>query len=164
MIGHLLSDAEFWVLLAVAIFLIVVWKPIRRNVVTTLDGRALRIREELGAAANLREEAQQALAAYQRRQQEAATEAAQIVSHAKQEAERIAAQSMRDLEDALRRRQILAQERIAQEEAKALAEIRAIAVDVAISAARQVITASLDERRGSALIDNAIAELPRQLH
>ena len=39
MIEHLLSDAEFWVLLAVAIFIIVVWKPIRRNVVSTLDGR-----------------------------------------------------------------------------------------------------------------------------
>jgi F-type H+-transporting ATPase subunit b len=60
-------------------------------------------------------------------------------------------------------RQALAQERIAQEEAKAVAEIRAIAVDVAISAARQVITASLDEKRGAKLIDNAIAELPRQL-
>jgi F-type H+-transporting ATPase subunit b len=162
--AHLFADAEFWVLLAVAIFLIVVWKPVRRSMVTTLDGRALRIREELGAAANLREEAQQALAAYQRRQQEAAAEAAQIVSHAKEEAERIAAQSMRDLEEALRRRQALAQERIAQEEAKALAEIRAIAVDVAISAARQVIAASLDEKRGAALIDDAIAELPRQLH
>jgi F-type H+-transporting ATPase subunit b len=162
--AHLFADAEFWVLLAVAIFLIVVWKPVRRSVVSTLDGRALRIREELGAAANLREEAQQALAAYQRRQQEAAAEAAQIVSHAKEEAERIAAQSMRDLEDALKRRQALAEERIAQEQAKALAEIRGIAVDVAISAARQVIAASLDEKRGAALIDDAIAELPRQLH
>ncbi len=162
--AHLFADAEFWVLLAVAIFIIVVWKPVRRSVVGALDGRALRIREELGAAANLREEAQQALAAYQRRQQEAAADAAQIVSHAKEEAERIAAQSLRDLEEALRRRQGLAQERIAQEEAKALAEIRGIAVDLAISAARQVITASLDEKRGAALIDNAIAELPRQLH
>jgi F-type H+-transporting ATPase subunit b len=58
----------------------------------------------------------------------------------------------------------LAQERIAQEEAKAVAEIRTIAVDVAISASRQVIAASLDERRGAALIDDAIAALPRQLH
>jgi F-type H+-transporting ATPase subunit b len=58
----------------------------------------------------------------------------------------------------------LAQERIAQEEAKAIAEIRAIAVDVAIVASRQVIAASLDERRGAALIDDAIAALPRQLH
>jgi F-type H+-transporting ATPase subunit b len=162
--AHLFADAEFWVLLAVAIFLIVVWKPVRRSVVTTLDGRALRIREELGAAANLREEAQQALAAYQRQQQSAKAEAEAIVAHAQEEAERIAARSLRELEETLHRRQVLAQERIAQEEAKALAEIRAIAADVAISAARQVITAALDEKRGAVLIDNAIAELPRQLH
>jgi F0F1-type ATP synthase membrane subunit b/b' len=57
----------------------------------------------------------------------------------------------------------LAEERIAQEEAKALSEIRAVTVDIAISAARQVITAELDENRGAALIDTAIADLPGQL-
>ena len=162
--AHLFSDPEFYVLLAVAIFLVVVWKPIRRTVVGALDSRAQRIRQELEAARNLRDEAQQALAAYQRRQQEGAAEAQAIISHAKEEAERIAAQSLRDLENTLNRRQQLAQERIAQEEAKAVAEIRTIAVDVAISASRQVIAAWLDERRGAALIDDAIAALPRQLH
>jgi F-type H+-transporting ATPase subunit b len=160
----LLGEAEFWVLLAVAVFFVVVWKPGSRAILGMLDARATRIRDELEAARNLREEAQQALAAYQKRQQEGAAEAEAIISHAKEEAERIAAQSLRDLEEALRRRQLLAQERIAQEEAKALAEIRAVAVDVAISAAREVIAASLDEQRGAALIDDAIAALPRQLH
>jgi F-type H+-transporting ATPase subunit b len=47
---------------------------------------------------------------------------------------------------------------------KAIAEIRGIAIDVAIAASRQVIAASLDEQRGAALIDDAIAALPRQLH
>jgi F-type H+-transporting ATPase subunit b len=162
--SDLFSNPEFWVLIAVVIFLVAVWKPARRTVLGMLDARALRIREELDGAAKLRDEAQQALAAYQRRQKEAAAEAELIVSHANEEAERIAAQSLLDLEEALRRRQLLAQERIAHEEAKALAEIRAIAIDVAISAARQVIAASLDERRGAALIDHAISELPRQLH
>jgi F-type H+-transporting ATPase subunit b len=160
----ILGDAEFWVLLAVAVFFVVVWKPARRWIIGMLDGRAQRIREELEAAAKLRDEAQQALADYQRRQREAVAEAEQIVRHAKEEAERIASQSLRDLEESLRRRELLAQERIAQEQAKALIEIRAIAVDVAISAARQVIAASLDKKRGAALIDEAIAALPRQLH
>jgi F-type H+-transporting ATPase subunit b len=162
--GHLFRDPEFYVLLAVVIFLVVVWKPMRRAIVGALDSRAGRIRQELDAARNLRDEAQQALAAYQRQQQEGAAEAHAIITHAKEEAERIAAQSLRDLETTLSRRQQLAQERIVQEEAKAIAEIRAIAVDVAIAASRQVIAASLDERRGAALIDNAIAVLPRQLH
>jgi F-type H+-transporting ATPase subunit b len=162
--AHLLSDPEVWVLLAVVIFIVAVWKSARRAIVGGLDSRAERIQHELEAANNLREEAQRALAAYQRRQQEGAAEAQAIITHAKEEAERIAAQSLRDLEEMLHRRQLLAEQRIAQEEAKALAEIRAIAVEIAMSAARQVITASLDERRGAALIDDAIAALPRQLH
>jgi F-type H+-transporting ATPase subunit b len=162
--AHLFSDPEFYVLLAVAIFLVVVWKPVRRAVVGALDSRAERIRQELDAARNLRNEAQQALAAYQRQQQQGAAEAQAIITHAKEEAERIAAQSLRDLENALGRRQQSAQERITQEEAKAIAEIRSIAVDVAITASRQVIAAWLDESRGAVLIDDAIAALPRQLH
>jgi F-type H+-transporting ATPase subunit b len=161
---HILSEGEFWVLVAVALFLVLVWKRAKLWIVGALDARAERIRQELEAARNLRQEAQQALAAYQRQQQEGAAEAQAIVAHAKQEAERIAAQSLRDLEENLRRRQQLAQERIAQEEAKAVAEIRAIAVDVAIAASREVIAASLDARRGAVLIDDAITALPRQLH
>jgi F-type H+-transporting ATPase subunit b len=160
---HLLSDPEFWVLLAVVVFVVGVWKPARRAILGALDARAVRIRDELETARRLREEAQQALATYQKQQREAAAEADAIISHAKAEAERIAAQAAHNLEEALERRRRLAEERIAQEEAKALAEIRAVTVDVAISAARQVIVAELDEQRGAALIDAAIVALPQQL-
>jgi F-type H+-transporting ATPase subunit b len=161
---HLFGEPEFWVLLAVVAFVIGVWKPARRAVLGRLDARAVRIRDELETARRLREEAQQALAAYQKQQREAAAEAEAIIAHAKEEAERIAGQAAHNLEETLERRRRLAEERIGQEEAKALSEIRAITVDVAISAARQVIVAELDEKRGAALIDAAIAALPQQLH
>jgi len=161
---HLFAEPEVWVLLAVVVFLIGVWKPARKIFLGGLDARAARIRDELESARRLREESQEALASYQKQQREVGAEAEVILAHARAEAERIAAQAARNLEETLERRQRLATERIAQEEAKALAEIRAITVDVAISAARQVIVAELDERRGAALIDAAIAELPQQLH
>ena len=161
---HLFAEPEFWVLLAVVLFVVGVWKPARQWIIGTLDARATRIRDELDAARRLREEAQQLLAANQKREAEAAAEAEAIIAHARAEAERVAAQAARDLEQTLERRQRLAEERIAQEQAKALAEIRAVAVDVAISAARQVITAELDQTRGAAMIDAAIQALPQQLH
>jgi len=159
----LFEDPEFWVVLAVLIFVVGVWKPARRAILGGLDARAIRIRDELAAAQRLREEAERALAAYQQQQRQAAAEAEAILAHAREEAERVAAQAARNLEETLARRQRLAEERIAQEEAKAIAEIRAVTVDVAISAARQVIIADLDEKRGAALIDAAIAALPQQL-
>ena len=161
--GHLFADPEFWVFVAFVVLVAGLWVPLRRMLLAGLDSRADRIRDELDQARSLREEAQRALALYQDKQREAASEAQQIIAHAKAEAERIAAQSARDLEQSLDRRRRLAEERIAQEEAKALAEIRATAVDVAIAAARQVIRSELDEKRGAALIDQAIAALPQQL-
>jgi F-type H+-transporting ATPase subunit b len=161
---HLFAEPEVWVLLAVVVFVIGVWKPARRVILGRLDARAVRIRDELETARRLRDEAQEALAGYQKQQREAAAEAEAIIAHAKAEAERIAAQAARNLEETLERRRWLAEERIAQEEAKALAEIRGVTVDVAIAAARQVIIAELDEQRGAALIDAAITALPQQLH
>jgi F-type H+-transporting ATPase subunit b len=161
---HLFTEPEFWVLLAVVLFVVGVWKPARQWIIGALDARAMRIRDELDAARRLREEAQQLLAANLKREAEAAAEAEAIIAHARAEAERVAAQVAHDLEQTLERRQRLAEERIAQEQAKALAEIRAVAVDVAISAARQVITAELDQTRGAAMIDAAIQALPQQLH
>jgi F-type H+-transporting ATPase subunit b len=160
---HLLADAEFWVLLAVVIFAVAVWKPMRNAILGGLDARSARIRTELDEARKLRDEAERLLAEYRAKEREAAADAQAIVAHAREEAERIAAQSARDLETALARRTRLAEERIAQAETKALEEIRAVAVDAAINAARRVIVSEMDEARGGAMLDAAIAALPQRL-
>jgi F-type H+-transporting ATPase subunit b len=160
---HLLADPEFWVLIAVVVFIALVWKPATRSILGMLDQRSTRIRGELEEARTLREEAEQLLAEYKRKETEAAAEAQTILAHAQEEAERIAAHAAGELRQALERRQRLAEERITQAEAKAVDEIRAVAVDVAVAAAREVIASEIDETRGGALIDSAIAALPQRL-
>ena len=61
---HLFAEPEVWILLAVVVFAIGVWKPARRAILGGLDARTVRIRDELEAARRLREEAQEALARY----------------------------------------------------------------------------------------------------
>jgi F-type H+-transporting ATPase subunit b len=158
-----LHEAEFWVLVAAVIFVVAVGRKVGPMITGGLDARAARIRIELDEARRLREEAERLVAEYRAKQQEGAADAEAIVAHAKAEAERIAAQSARDLEQALERRQRLAEERIAQAEAKALDEVRAAAIDVAIAAARDVIAAQINEQRGAALLDAAIVALPERL-
>jgi F-type H+-transporting ATPase subunit b len=158
-----LHEAEFWVLVAAVIFVAAVGKKVARAVTGGLDARSARIRGELDEARRLREEAEKLVAEYRAKEKEAKADAEAIVAHAKEEAERIAAQAARDLEQALERRQRMAEERIAQAEAKALDEVRAVAIDVAIAAAREVIVAEIDEKRGNTLIDEAIVALPQRL-
>lgn len=157
-----LRDPEFWILVSALVLFASLWKPLKRSLLGALDARAQRIRSELEEAKKIREEAQRMLAEYREKERQAESEAKAIIDHARAEAERIALQSAEDLEAALKRRRRLAEERLAQAEARAVGEIRALAIDLAIAAAKEAITRNLDEARGSALIDNAIAELSRQ--
>lgn len=163
-LDRLLHDPEFYVLCAFIIAVVLVWRKARDAIAGALDERAAKIKAELDEARRLRDEAEGMLAEYQRKQRDALKEAEAIIARAKDEAERVAAQGRRDLEAAIDRRRKMAEEKIAQAEAKAVAEIRAAAVDVAVVATRQILRRQLDQRRGAELIDQAIAELPQRLH
>ncbi len=67
---HLFADPEFWVLVAAAIFVAVVWKPAKKSLIGSLDERAARIRAELDEAKKLHDEAEQLLAQYQQKGRE----------------------------------------------------------------------------------------------
>lgn len=155
---------EVLLIFALLVLAALVWKPAKRAILGGLDSRAERIRNEIDEAARLREEAQAALANFKRRQRDAMSEADAIIEHAKEDAKRLRANAAAELEDALARREALAMERIAQAEQAAAAEVRNIAVDVALAAARQVIATQLDPARASGMIDAAIEDLPRRLH
>ncbi len=160
----LLSEAEFWVLIAFVIAMaIVVWKA-RGAMLGMLDRRAEKIKAELDEARRLAEEAQKALAQHQLRQRDALKEAEAIVAQARAEAERAAQEGRKDLAAALERRKRLAAEKLVLEEQKALNEVRAVAVDVAVAAVRRILAEDLDAQHRAALVDQAIAALPETLH
>jgi F-type H+-transporting ATPase subunit b len=161
---ELFHDPEFWVLVAFLIVVIGGFIKVGPSIGKSLDDRAERIKTELDEAQRLREDAERTLAEYQRKQRDALKEAEDIIAHAKSEAERIGIQAGLDLDAMLERRTKQAEEKIAQEEAKAIADVRNTAIDVAIAAARQIIVEQMDAKTGGALIDNAIAALPQQLH
>ncbi len=158
------ESAEFWVAVAFVIFVALTARPIWRAATGALDGRADRIRDHLAAAQSLREEAQATLADYKRKQRDAAKEAQAIIDHARDEAARLSAQGKKDLEQTLARRQQLAVDRIAQAEAAAVKDVRAMAVEVAIAAAGKVLEKQLVGEAGVRLVDEAIKELPKKLH
>ncbi|MBI2978831.1 MAG: F0F1 ATP synthase subunit B [Rhodospirillales bacterium] len=158
------DDPTFWVLVAFVIFVAAFAKPIMRAIAGGLDKRADKIRADLDEAEKLREEAQDLLAAYQRKQRDAAKEAEAIVAHARDESERIAAQGKERIEASLARREQLALDRIGRAEAQALADVRAHAIDVAIEATRSYLANRLKGPHAEKLLESAIKELPKKLN
>ncbi|SCA57367.1 ATP synthase subunit b [Candidatus Terasakiella magnetica] len=161
--GGMLHDPTFWVALAFIVLMVLIAKPVSRMLATALDDRADTIKAQLDEAEKLREEAQELLASYKRKQQEAEEEAAKILQRAKEEAARLEAKSKTDLENALKRREAAAEARIAQAEATAIAEVQALATNVAVSAAEKLMADSIDATQANAMIDDAIAQLSGQL-
>ncbi|HLJ22298.1 MAG TPA: F0F1 ATP synthase subunit B [Stellaceae bacterium] len=165
MLREIFHDPELAVAIAFVIAIVVVSKKVWQSLAGLLDERAAKIKAELDEAQKLKDDAQKTLGQFQRRQRDALQEAEAIVAHAREDAVRFAERAKRDLAAVIERRQRLAQEKIALAEAKALAEVRNTAVDVAIGAARQVIAERLlAGAQGQVLVDQAIAELPQRLN
>lgn len=158
------ADAAFWVGVSFIMVVALAFRPVSRALGAGLDARAAKIKARLDEAHKLREDAQELLATYQRKQRDAMKEAEDIIAHAKSEAERLSAQAAKDLETVLKRREQQAMDRIAQAEAQAMKEVQNLAVDVAINAARQVMAASITADQAAALVETAIQDLPKKLH
>jgi len=159
------DNPEFWVLVGfVLVVALLLWKGVPGMVGKMLDQRAAAIAAELAEARRLREEAAALLADYKKRAAGAEAEAQTIVTEARAEAARFAEDARANLSAQIARRAQTAQDKIAQAEAAALAEIRGLAADAAIKAAQKLIAARMDENRAGALIADSIKHVGEKLN
>ena len=153
-------EAEAWVAVAFVLFLgILVYVGAHRRVIAGIDQRQARIKAELEEARRLREEAQALLVEYQRKRHEADREAEAIIATANAEAERLAAEGKTRLEDFVARRTKMAETKIAQAEAQALADVRSSAADAAVAAAEKILSTTAKGKIGDDLLARGIADL-----
>ena len=153
-------EAEAWVAVAFVLFLgILVYVGAHRRVIDGIDQRQARIKAELEEARRLREEAQALLVEYQRKRHDADREAEAIIATANAEAERLAAEGKARLEDFVVRRTKMAETKIAQAEAQALADVRSSAADAAVAAAEKILSTTAKGKIGDDLLARGIADL-----
>jgi F-type H+-transporting ATPase subunit b len=161
---ELLAEPETWVAVAFVIFIgILIWLGVPNMAVNWLDGRSARIKAELDEARRLRKEAEAVLAQYRRKQKEAEQEVEAIIRNARGEAERLAAEARTKVEDFVARRTRMAETRIAQAEAQALADVRSAAADAAVAAAEKVLVETTRGAEGEALIEQGIRDVKAKL-
>jgi F-type H+-transporting ATPase subunit b len=158
-------EAEAWVAVAFVIFLgLLVYLGAHRRVIDGIDQRQARIKTELDEARRLREEAQALLAEYQRKHGEADREAEAIIASANVEAERLAAEGKARMEDFVTRRTKMAETKIAQAEAQALADVRAAAAEAAAAAAEKILRQTVKGQSADDLIAQGLKELKEKLN
>ena len=144
--------------------LILFYVGAHKKITDVLDARTAKIKADLDEAARLRDEAGKLLADYKRKQGEAEREAQAIVAEAKAEAERVAAESKTKVEDFVARRTKMAEAKIGQAEAQALADVRAAAADAAVAAAEKILTVTAKGKVAEDLIARGIEDVKAKLN
>jgi F-type H+-transporting ATPase subunit b len=158
-------DAEFWVAVSFFIFIGVLgYVGVHKKIAEALDHRRDRIKSELDEARRLREEAQSLLTHYHHKQQEAEAEAAAILTNAKADAERLALEAEAKMNEFVARRTKMAETKIAQAEAQALADVRAAAADAAVSAAERILKDNAKGQVAQDLLARGIEDVKNKLN
>src|ERR1700735_1699810 len=159
------QETETWVALALLLFVgLLIYLEVHRKFFGALDQRSARIKSELDEAVRLREEAQALLAEFERKGREAEGEAETIIANAKVEAERLPAEAKTRMEDFVVRRTKMAETKIAQAEAQALADVKAAAADTAVSAAERILGAAAKGKVAEDLLARGIEDIKKRFN
>jgi F-type H+-transporting ATPase subunit b len=149
-----------WTIITFVVVLVILkakaWGPL----LAALDERERSIREALESADRAREEAQVQQAEHEKRLIEAESQARQIVSEAREAAEKVGQKVVADAKEEAERMADRAREAIQFEKRAALAELRREVADMAVGAAGKILNAELDADRNRKLADDFIAALP----
>lgn len=157
-------DATFFATVALVIFIgVVLYLKIPGRIIEMLDERSKKIADDLDEAKRLREEAQALLAEYERKRKSAEDEAAEIIEAAREDAKRLSEEASASLEDLVTRRTKAVEEKIAQAEAQAVAEVRSRSADIAVEAARLVLAEQVKEK-GDEFVAQAIRDISAKLN
>jgi F-type H+-transporting ATPase subunit b len=146
-----MPEAETWVAIAFVIFLgLLVYLGAHRRLIGGIDQRQARIKAELDE--------------YERKGREAENEAAAMIAGAKAEAERLAVEAKARMEDFVVRRTKMAEAKIAQAEAQALADVRSAAADTAVAAAEKILAAAAKGKVAEDLLAQGIEDVRKKFN
>jgi F-type H+-transporting ATPase subunit b len=158
-------EAETWVAVAFVLFVgVLAYYKAHKPLLRMLDDRSERIKAELDEARRLKEEAQTLLASYRRKKEEVEQEAQAIIAGAKAEAERLASETAARMEEFIGRRKQMAETKIAQAEAQALADVRAAAADAAVAAAEKILSRTVKDSVADNLVSEGVAAVKTKLN
>ena len=150
----------FWLAITFGLLFLLMWKIGLPRVGGLIDARRKRIDDDLARAAQLKDEAEAALAAYQ---QTLASARAQAQAAVKETTDRLAAEAaerQRQLGESLAQQVAAAERDIVAAKQRALTEMHEVAVEVARSVTEKIIGTAADTASLAAAVERAMAERP----
>jgi len=153
------TDPQFWVAVAFIIFVVAIFNPIRKILISNLDAKINQIKVSVDEAENLKNEAKITLSEIEQRQSEVQKEIELIHKDAKNKIIKIEEITEQKLKDQIQKRQVLASAKIDQLTREANHEIQQNITSTAIEATVNLLQKKLDLNEKKNLINVSINEL-----
>ena len=106
------NDPQFWVAVAFFIFIIAIFKPVKKILISNLDSKIKIIKENINQAENLKNEAQIILSDIKKRQNEVKIEIENIRKEAIEKIGMLESQANIKLKEQIKKRELLSSEKI----------------------------------------------------
>ena len=157
-------DESFFVALAfVTVIAAFLYLKLPQRLLAALDAKSAEIANELDEARRLREEAEALLADYETRRKSAEQQAEEIVTEARETAQRLAEEARVAMQAQLERRTQQAESKIARAEEQLVGEVREAITRLAVDAAAHLIETGMSAQQANTLIEQNISELKDRL-
>ncbi len=156
-------NPEIWILFSALLVWGALWAKGRKPLLDALDNRTARIKADLEEAERLKAEAEQLLADYKKKQDDAVETAKKIIENAEETVSVMKKKVEQDIADSLKRHETMLMERISRAEAAAVQDLRHQAADIAAAAAEHLLTGAM-AKHGDKLVDQAIKDLPQKMN
>lgn len=154
-------EAHFWVAVAFVITVGLLARPVGKLLNAMLNKRIDAITKRIQDAANLKDDAQKLLAAYEKKFLSADDEAKAILDKSRKEIDYIKKENLAKLENEMRIKEKEAEDRINSSKEKASKEIAHLTSELTIQTVKAAIIKKLDTKTQDNLIDNSIELLTK---
>ncbi len=160
-----LGNTDFVVSISFILFIaVIIYLKAPKFVAKLIDGQIAKIEGQLKEAASVKEDTQKLFESLQNKQKEAEEQATRIKEQAQKDKDLALAEAQNTIQGLVDRKIQNSREQVRTSEAKAIANIRNQAIDLAIDAASEVIFRSMggDDRR--TIIDQSIKDINKYLN
>ena len=153
------SDPQFWVAVSFFLFILAIFNPVRKILISSLDSQINEIKSKIDEAENLKSEAQKTLNELQTREDEVDKEIAELKIDLEKRIVELNDLSSKKLSDQIEKRKILAENKIEQIFRDTNLYIKNYISNAAIAATINILKNSLTSDKKTDLINDSIKEL-----
>jgi F-type H+-transporting ATPase subunit b len=150
----------FWTLVVFLLLFAILGKLVFPKITAAVEAREKALEEAIEGAKRDREAAAKALAEQQQQIEAARNEAQRIIAESRQVGDKVRAQMVEETQQQQQQMLERARREIEAEKVSAIAEMRREAIDLAIAGAGKVIERNLDEQSNRKIVETFLSSIP----